>query len=72
MKKWEYAHLFYNNGETYTFNKEDHEYQPGESFLDVMNSLGEEGWELVTRDDDQGYYFKRSLRKTEKPPELPR
>ena len=43
-----------------------------QSFPPIMNRLGKEGWELVTRDDDQGYYFKRSLDEKEQSPELPR
>ena len=41
MKKWEYVPLFYNNGDTYSLNHVEHDYQSGENFLDVMNRLGE-------------------------------
>jgi len=27
MKKWEYVHLFYNNGDTYLLNHVEHNYQ---------------------------------------------
>ena len=58
--------------ETYTFNTVEQDYQSGEGSLDVMNRHCEEGWELVTRDDDQGYYFELPSDKCGEPPKLPR
>lgn len=76
MQKWEYQKLV-----EYSFNSDAQLWSyrlngtlremPGESFTDVLNWFGQQGWEIVSAvQGDEGivYVFKRP--KTEKPTAL--
>jgi hypothetical protein len=62
MQKWEYLALYYSGGNRYADTSgRTWKTASGERVNDIisfLNQLGEEGWELIGREDEP-YIFKR-------------
>lgn len=59
-KTFEYGNLIHNEKRGFVFITEGKEKEfSNKSYIEVMNELGKEGWELVQSDEQIGFLFKR-------------
>ena len=58
---YEYGNLLFDKIDGWTFIKKDSERVDieTEKFIDALNELGEDGWELIHFEDEIGYVLKR-------------